>query len=253
MLFDLQSGRRRNVVRVVYSMLAASFLIGFVIFGVGSSGVGGIGDLLGGGSSGDNAAESAQQAQIDAAEKKLKKDPQDEEGLVSLATAYYLSGVGASDRDSNGQLVPSDDTLSEWNKALNAWEKYLKTDPKKPDAQLAPQMVFAYRAIGDLEGAAKAQQVVVDSAPTSTNYAQLSFFFYADGKLDEGKQAADQAVAKAKGNEKKKLQTALDKLAQQAEDLEKASKKQSEAGGNQLQDPFGSLGGGGSAPVIPGG
>src|SRR5215212_740380 len=130
MLFDLQSGRRRTVVRVVYSMLAVSFLIGFVIFGVGSSGVGGIGDLLGGGSSGDNAAESAQQASIDAAEKDLKKDPKDPGALTSLASAYYLSGVGASDRDSSGQLVPSDDSLNEWNKALDAWEKYLKTDPK---------------------------------------------------------------------------------------------------------------------------
>lgn len=253
MLFDLQSGRRRVVVRVVYSMLAASFLIGFVIFGVGSSGVGGIGDILGGGSSGDNAAETAQQAAIDDAEKKLKKDPKDQDALVSLTRAYYLAGAAASDVDANGQPVPSDDSLTEWNKALDAWEKYLKTNPKEPDPQLAPQMVFAYRAIGDLEGAAQAQQIVVDAAPTSLNYAQLSFLLYSDGKLDEGKQAADQALAKSKGKEKQKLQTALDKIAKQAEAIQKASKKQSKSGGEQLQDPFGGLGGSGSAPVIPGG
>src|SRR3954453_8334189 len=117
MLFDLQSGRRRTVVRVVYSMLAASFLIGFVIFGVGSSGVGGIGDIIGGGSS-DKAADSAQQAAIDSAEKKMKKDPQDQEALVSLIRAYYLAGASSADLDANGQPVPSDDTLTEWNKAL---------------------------------------------------------------------------------------------------------------------------------------
>jgi tetratricopeptide (TPR) repeat protein len=253
MLFDLQSGRRRVVVRVVYTMLAVSFLIGFVIFGVGSSGVGGIGDLLGGGSSGDNAAESAQQASIDSAEKQLKKDPKDPEALVSLTRAYYLAGAGAADLDENGQPVPSDETLSEWNKALDAWERYLKTDPKEPDAQLAPQMANAYQAVGDFSGAAATQQLVVDAQPNSFNYGRLAFFFYADGKLDEGKAAGDQAIAKAKGAQKKQLQKALDSLAKQAESIQKATKKQSEAGGNQLQDPFGSLGGGGGAPVIPGG
>ena len=54
MLFDLRSGKRRRLVQVVYTLLAASFIIGFVIFGVGSNGIGGIGDLISGG--GDDSA-----------------------------------------------------------------------------------------------------------------------------------------------------------------------------------------------------
>ena len=62
MLFDLRSGKRRRVVQVVYSLLAASFLIGFVIFGVGTGGLGSIADIFNG-SSGESAS-SAYDRQI---------------------------------------------------------------------------------------------------------------------------------------------------------------------------------------------
>jgi tetratricopeptide (TPR) repeat protein len=253
MLFDLQSGRRKTVVRVVYSLLAASFLIGFVIFGVGSSGLGGVGDLISGGSGGDSAAQSAQQAAIDSAEKKLKKDPKDQKALVDLTRAYYLAGAGAADVDSNGQPIPSDDTITEWNKSLDVWERYLKTNPKPPDKQLAPQIANAYQAVGDFEGAAKTQQAIVEEDPNVFNYGRLAFFLYADGNLEAGKKAADTAISKAKGSQKKQYEKAFDQLAKQAESLQKASKAQSKASGNQLQDPFGGLSGGGSTPIVPSG
>jgi tetratricopeptide (TPR) repeat protein len=258
MLFDLQSGRRRTLVRIVYSLLAASFLIGFVIFGVGSNGVGGIGDLFGGGSDSGNAAEAAYQAQIDDAEKQLKQDPKDQQALVNLARYRYLSGTRVADTDSSGtQVIPTDDTLTQWNLALDAWEKYLKTDPKEPDVQVAPQMVQAYRSVGDAEGAAKTQQLIVEEQPNAFNYAQLAYFLYAEGKLDEGKAAADTALSKSKGSEKKQLAKALDKIEQQATALAKAQKQQGQQQGgsasSQLQDPFGGLdtGGGAVAPAAP--
>ena len=52
MLFDLRSGKRRRMVQIVYSLLAVSFLIGFVFFGVGTGGIGSISDLFVGGGSG---------------------------------------------------------------------------------------------------------------------------------------------------------------------------------------------------------
>lgn len=254
MLFDLQSGKRRRMVQVVYTLLAVSFLIGFVIFGVGSGGAGGIGDLFGGGGDSGNAAASAYQTQIDQAEKKLKQDPKNEQALLSLARYRYLSGVRVADTDSSGtQLIPSDDTKTQWNLALDAWERYVKTSPKELDKQVTQQMVEAYRTVGDAEGAAKTQQLVVDQQPSSIGYAQLSYFLYSAGKLDEGKAAADKAIQMASGKEKKKLQTALDKIDKQATALEKASKAQSATGGNQLQDPFGGLnpGAGAAPPATP--
>jgi len=59
MLFDLRSGGRRRTVKVVYLGLAVLMFVGFVGFGVGSSGLGGgIGDAItgGGGGGGDDAA-----------------------------------------------------------------------------------------------------------------------------------------------------------------------------------------------------
>jgi tetratricopeptide (TPR) repeat protein len=254
MLFDLQSGKRRRLVQVVYSLLAASFLIGFVIFGVGSGGVGGIGDLFGGGSDSGNAAASAFQSQIDAAEAKLKKDPKDQAALLNVARYRFLSGAHAEAQTSpTAAPTPTDDTLTEWNLALDAWEKYLKTDPKEPDKQLTQQMVAAYQAVGDAEGAAKTQQVVVKQQPSALGYAQLSYFLYSSGKLDDGKAAADKAVQMSSGKEKQKLQKALAKIDQQATALQKASKQQSATGGNSLQDPFGGLNGGAGAvpPAVP--
>jgi tetratricopeptide (TPR) repeat protein len=254
MLFDLQSGKRRRVVQVVYTLLAASFLIGFVIFGIGSgSGLGGIGDLFGGGSSSSSGA-SIYQSQIDQAEKQLKQDPKDQKALVNLARYRYLAGVREATTDSTGtQLTPSDDTLTQWNLALDSWEKYLKTDPRKPDPQLTQQMVEAYRSVGDAAGAAKTQQIVVDEQPSSLAYAQLSFFLYAAGKLDDAKAAQERAVSMAKGKQKAQLSKALDKIASQAKSLQKASQQSSSGSGNQLSDPFGGLGAGGTAvpPASP--
>jgi hypothetical protein len=52
MLFDLQSGRRRRVIQVVFGALAVIFAVSFVFFGIGSEVGGGFADSLnlGGGS-----------------------------------------------------------------------------------------------------------------------------------------------------------------------------------------------------------
>src|SRR6059036_1409590 len=98
MLFDLRSGKRRRMVQIVYSLLAASFLIGFVIFGVGSGGIGSISDLFSGGSGGS--ATSQFDASINAAQKKLAADPKDTQALLNLAKYEYYKAraeLGAAD------------------------------------------------------------------------------------------------------------------------------------------------------------
>ena len=48
MLFDLRSGARKRTVKIVYLGLALLMFVGFVGFGIGSSGLqGSIGDLIG--------------------------------------------------------------------------------------------------------------------------------------------------------------------------------------------------------------
>ena len=75
MLFDL-SGKRKRLVQVVYATLAALFLVGFVGFGIGSSGAGGLLDGLGLGGDGSGGSLSGQyDDQIDSANQRLAKDP----------------------------------------------------------------------------------------------------------------------------------------------------------------------------------
>jgi tetratricopeptide (TPR) repeat protein len=271
MLFDLKSGRRRRVVQVVFGFLAFIFFISFVGFGIGSGTSGGLFDAIGlGGDDSSTSSEASQyQPQIDAAEKKLKQDPKDEKALVSLARYRYLSGSAELEADEETQTFTlTEGTRDEWDQALDAWEKYTKTDPTDVDQQVAAQMICAYvpalpppSCIGaqttdvDFSGAIKTQELLVSDDPSAQNYVNLAYFLYSDGQIDAGRAAADQAIAKAPANQRERFEKAFDKLDQQAAKIKEAQKKAGEAGsatgGSQLQNPFGGLGSGSSGALPP--
>jgi hypothetical protein len=271
MLFDLKSGKRRRVVQIVFGFLAFIFFISFVGFGIGSGASGGLFDAigLGGDDSSSPSTDSQYQSQIDAAENKLQKDPKDEDALLSLARYRYLSGSTQLDVDEEAQTVGfTTETGNDWNEALDAWERYLKTDPKEIDPQVAAQMICAYvpalpppNCIGaqtsdiDFEGAIHTQQLLANEDPSAQNYATLAYFLYSDGRLDAGRQAADQAIAKAPKKEQKQLEKEFDQLDKQAEQAEKAQQQASQAGSatgeTPLQNPFGGLGSGSGTGLPP--
>ena len=85
MLFDLQSPRRRRVIRVTFGALAAIFALSFVFLGVGTGGGGfSISDLFGNGGSSDTS--SAFDDDIKAAEQKLAANPNDSAVLTEPST-----------------------------------------------------------------------------------------------------------------------------------------------------------------------
>jgi len=269
-IFDLKSGKRRTVVRVVFSILAFIFFISFVGFGIGSDVSGGLFDAIGigGNSSSSDDLESTYQAQIDEAEKKLDANPKDEKALTDLARYRYLTGVEHLDfNQETGISSLTEDARDQWDLALDSWEKLLKTDPKKLDPQVAGQMTCAYvpplpqcqidpasATDVDFAGAIKTQEAVTKLDPSAENYATLSYFLYSDGRLDEGKSAADKAIAETSGTQKKQFEKAFTQLAEQAEKQQKALKKAQKAGDTggepELQNPFGSLGSGTGAGGI---
>jgi tetratricopeptide (TPR) repeat protein len=272
MLFDLKSGRRRRVVQIVFGFLAFIFFISFVGFGIGSGASGGLFDAigLGGDDSGDSGDLSSQyDPQIEQAEKQLQQDPKDANALVDLARFRYLAGTTQLDVDEETQLATlTDETSNEWNLALDAWEKYVKTDPKDVDPQVAAQMICAYvpllpppQCVGaqtddiDFGGAVETQKLLVADDPSAPNYVNLAYLLYNDGQLDAARDAADQAIAKAPPKEKERFEKAFDKLDKQASQIKKAQEKAGEAGGatgeSQLQNPFGSLGSGSSTGLPP--
>ena len=88
MLFDLQSPRRRRVIRVTFGGLALIFAISFVFLGVGTGGGDfSLSDLFGGGSSSSTA--NAFDDDIKAAQEKLVVNPNDTVALARLVQLEY--------------------------------------------------------------------------------------------------------------------------------------------------------------------
>jgi hypothetical protein len=243
-LFDLR-GKRRRVVQVVYSLLAASFLIGFVFFGVGSGGIGSISDLFGGGSGGSTTSQF--DSQIDAANAKLQKNPRDTDALLKLAeNEWFKAKTGVTQDPNTGQVSISDDSHTELGQSADAWSKYLKLNKGQPDSGVAAEMVQVYALLNDAEGAAQAQRIVAEKTPSQNSYGSLALYLYAGGNIAGGDAAAKKAVDLAPKSLRKQVETQLQQSRQQAVKLKKqAANAQKNApppttpGANPLQNPLG--------------
>jgi hypothetical protein len=239
-LFDLRSGKRRRVVQVVYSLLAASFLIGFVIFGVGTGGIGSISDLFSGG--GGGSASSAYDSQISSAEAKLKKAPKDVAALHNLAYYEYLAS-GIQNLDPNNPTLDSD-SQTDLARAFDAWTRYVNV-VKKPDLTLAAGIAQAYAFTGDLQGAIRAQRVYADAQPNASSLSQLALYLYFNGQFKQGDAVADQALAKSPGPTRSQLKRLLAQrkgIAKRYVASQKAAAKASQGGagggGGAVPNPF---------------
>jgi hypothetical protein len=105
-LFDLQSPRRRRVVRVVFGGLALVFAISFVFLGVGTGGGGfSLSDLFGGGG---GSSSTAFDADIKTAEAQVAANPSDTTALGNLVRLHY--SAANSNTDSKG--VPACSTCA---------------------------------------------------------------------------------------------------------------------------------------------
>jgi hypothetical protein len=245
-LFDLRSGKRRRAVQIVYSLLAVSFLIGFVFFGVGTGGIGSISDLFGGGGSGGSLS-SQFDDQIDSANAKLAKDPKDPQALLQLAKYEYFKGKqGVTQDASTGQVSVSQDGHTELGNSADAWAKYLRVNKGKPDPGTAAYMVQVYYLLNDASGAAQAQRIVATHTPSAGAYGQLAFYEYAATDIAAGDAAAKKAESLAQGTQKKQIKTQLASIRKQAVKLKqqqaKAAKKApppTTPGANPLQAPLG--------------
>ena len=245
------------MVQVVYVMLAAIFLLGFVGFGIGvGGGPGGIFDALGIGNGSSSSGSSAFTQQVQDAEARVQKHPQDESALLNLARYEYLSGqsqLGAPDSNT-GQPVVTDEAAAQFNKAADAWERYVKV-AKKPDPALAGQIAFAYSSIGDFGGAARAQQIAADARPSANVYYQLAIYEYENLDLKAGDAAGQKVVQLSPGAQKKSAQKQMDQLAKVAkkyvQSQQAASKASGQSPGQSLANPFGGLAPTSTAPRGP--
>ena len=92
-----------------------------------------------------------------------------------------------------------------------------------------------------------AQAIVAKAQGTSSAYAQLALYLYADGQISKGDAAGERAVEAADQSQRAAIQKNMDALAEQArkqkEQLARQREQAQQGGGEeaspQIQDPFG--------------
>jgi tetratricopeptide (TPR) repeat protein len=213
-LFDLQSPRRRRVIRVTFGALAAIFAISFVFLGVGTGGGGfSFSDLFGGGSSSSTA--NAFDDDIKTAEQQIAVNPADTAALARLVQLNYSK----ANVEVDDQGRPTSDGVQDLQQSVEAWSKYQKAAGS--NVAIGPALI-AYQAyfilaqsdfsdvgsastaseqlqglhstVADLKGAAEAQKVVASARPNLANWAKVAQAYALAGD----KQRAQEAIAEAK-------------------------------------------------------
>jgi hypothetical protein len=248
-------------VQVSYAALAFLFLLGFIGFGIGvGGGPGGIFDALGLTNNNSSGSGTAQfQDNIDAAQTKLAKNPNDTAALLKVAENEYLLGKeGVALDQTTGQISITNDAHTDLGQSADAWSKYLRVEKGKPDVKAAFNMVNVYVILNDADGAAKTQAIIAQDQPSSQSYGQLAYFQYAGGDIKGGDASRDKALSMASGAQSKQLESTLNqerKLGLKVQKAQKQAQKQQSGtsttpGTNPLQAPLGGAPGA-PAPVAP--
>jgi hypothetical protein len=245
-LFDLQTPRRRRVVRVVFGGLALIFAISFVFLGVGTGGGGfSLSDLFGGGS---GSTSTAFDDDIKTADAKLVVTPNDPTALAALVRLHY--SAANSNTDSNG--APTTDGIQHLREAADAWNKYVKASKgnlsptaaiyalntfdllarvdfstARTDTSAAQALTDINAAVDDWKSAAQAQQVLIDKQPnkaTANSFSTLAQYLYLSGDAKGGNQAAAKAKA-VKGADAATIDQQLKSVQQLGQQLQSAIKQ----------------------------
>jgi hypothetical protein len=227
MVFDIR-GRRRHVVKFVYAILA--LLMGASLFLV--VGPVNIGELFGGNSE-SNSAASQLEDQAVAIERRLKKNPEDPQLLLSLTRARVSAGNSlAVSNPETGAVSQTVESRQQLEKASEAWSKYLKAtdEPTIGGAQLAAQALFSLaqtsrtgaEAEANLHGASHAQQIVAQARPSLGSLSTLAIYRLYSFDYKGAAQAHKEAVPYANTKfERENLGNELDQIGKRAHEFEK--------------------------------
>jgi hypothetical protein len=250
MVFDIR-GRRKHVVKVVYAILA--LLMGASLFLL--AGGGGIGSLFNSGTSSNAATQLEDQAET--IERKLRKEPEDPQLLLSLTRARISAGNSLAEANpETGAIVYTPEARQQLEQASETWSKYLKaTDEPNPGAaQLAAQALFGLaqtartgpEAEADIRAAAQAQQIVAESRPSLGSLSTLAIYRLYSFDYKGAAQARREAVPYANTKfERENLGNELDQIGKRAHEfqkqlaeIEKAAEKAREKGQPSVANPL---------------
>ena len=201
MVFDIR-GRRRNVVKVVYAVLAV--LMGLSLFLV----VGGLNlsELF---NSGGSTSEITKQYEEQATrvERELKKDPENPDLLVKLTRTRVNAGTSLEEikvTSAGEERVITPEALNQLQQASDSWSKYLKAT-KEPNLGLAQLMSTTLVTLAEfansppesqenLEAAAAAQELIADERPNLNSLTTLAFYEAILGNTKKAKKLANEAA-----------------------------------------------------------
>lgn len=252
MLFDTR-GRRKNVIRVVYAVLAL-LMGGSLFLTVGPFN---IAELFGDGGTSD--ATEVFHEQSERIEGRLAKDPNDEALLLSLTRARIQAGSAQAEIDPQTGLPgpPPPEASEDFELALEAWNRYLKRagdDPNPSAAQLVAGTYFRLAesatslndTVANVAIATKAQQLAAEASPNVGTLTTLAIYQYFNGEFAAGDKTLKKAAAGAPKPEAKAIESQLAKYRKNAEQFDKRKKQLSKVAKKlereRLGNPFEGIG-----------
>jgi hypothetical protein len=256
MVFDIR-GRRKVAVKVVYAVLAV--LMGASLFLV--VGPLNVGELFNSTSSSGEAAKPFEE-QAERLERKLRKDPEDPQLLMSLARAQVSAANSLLSLEPSGEDLAK--ATQEYQLANNTWSEYLKA-ADEPNAGLAQLMAPALFALAEssrsyeqadarIETATEAQRIVAEQRPNLNSLSTLALYTYFSGDFAAAEKAEAEAkkMTKAKFEreqlekqlkETKKSAVAFQKKLKEAEAATRAAAKENKGNPESFQSPSNPLSG----------
>jgi len=261
MLFDIR-GRRKNVIRVVYACLA--LLMGASLFvAVGPFN---IAEFFGNGSSSSAAQISEEQAER--IEKRLAKNPTDEQLLQSLIrTRVGIGRALAEENATTGTAELTPESIEQYEAAQEAWLRYLKQAGDEASPTTAALVASTYfnvaehgESLGDIEeaisNATRAQKVAAEASPNLNTLSTLAIFQYYNGEFAAGdktvEQAAKESTSKSQAKSVEKQLTAYRTRGEQwQKQRKKLAKEASKQGKEKLENPLGGLSGSSGTTLTP--
>lgn len=250
MVFDIR-GRRKNVVKVVYAVLA--LLMGTSLFL--TVGPFSISEIFNDSSSSD--ASTAFVEQAEKAEQKVRQNPDNPELLASLTKAQINAGNAMAELNpETGAPEITSEGLTQLQKASQSWTEYEKAtdEPNAAVAQSAAQMLFTlaqYSRTGqeaetNIRAAAQAQEIVAKQRPSLGSLSTLAIYRVYSFDYPGGKEAQAEAkkLASTKferenlDNELEQIEKRARQFEKQLAEIDKEAKKAREKGEPAVANPL---------------
>jgi hypothetical protein len=254
LLFDTR-GKRKHVIRVVYAVLA--LLMGASLFLV--IGPINIGELIGNSTSGSSASEVIDE-QVERIERRVAKNPSDEQLLLALTRARISAGNAKSEVVSESALpVVTPEARDDFEAAAETWNRYVKQAGDEPSAtgaqlmagtfiRMAEANVSLSDAVENFGNAVRAQRIAAEQRPNINSLSTLAIYQYFNSEFAAGDKTAKQAAATVSSkSEANTIEKQLDEFRKRGKKFDQQKKQiakaQKETGKEQLQSPLGGLDG----------